>query len=159
MREITIGTQIVFNDITFIIAGVFCSYGDKSVLLIRNDKNFKDRCYEKNFDVFIREWMLQYIDIDYKFKDAKVSNNDITVWVRKNQLLGLIGKQVDDVLNDFFPLLLSELEDDKIYDALYKEKRVKVKVNKRKDRGMFIETKQVFGLENCYELGLIKFLR
>ena len=159
MREITIGTQIVFNDITFIIAGVFCSYGDKSVLLIRNDKNFKDRCYEKNFDVFIREWMLQYIDLDYKFKDAKVSNNDITVWVRKNQLLGLIGKQVDDVLNDFFPLLLSELEDDKIYDALYKEKRVKVKVNKRKDRGMFIETKQVFGLENCYELGLIKFLR
>lgn len=47
MREITVGTQIVFNDITFIIAGVFCSYGDKSVLLIRNDKNFKDRCYEK----------------------------------------------------------------------------------------------------------------
>ena len=61
MREITVGTQIVFNDITFIIAGVFCSYGDKSVLLIRNDKNFKDRCYEKNFDVFLREWMLQYI--------------------------------------------------------------------------------------------------
>ena len=159
MREITVGTQIVFNDITFIIAGVFCSYGDKSVLLIRNDKHFKDRCYEKNFDVFLREWMLQYIDIDYKFIDAKVSNNDITVWVRKNQLLGLIGKQVDDVLNHFFPLLLSELEDGKIYDAIYKEKRVKVKVNKRKDRGIFLETKQPFGLENCYELGLIKFLR
>ena len=108
MREITVGTQIVFNDITFIIAGIFCSYGDKSVLLIRNDKNFKDRCYVKNYDVFIREWMLQYIDIDYKFIDAKVSNNDITVWVRKNQLLGLIGKKVDDVLNDLFPLLHSE---------------------------------------------------
>ena len=159
MQEITVGTQIVFNDIPFIIAGVFCSYEDKSVLLIRNDKNFKDRCYEKNFDVFIREWMLQYIDIDYKFIDAKVSNNDITVWVRKNQLLGLIGKQVDDVLNDFFPLLLSELEDGKIYDALYKEKRVKVKVNKRKDRGLFIETKQVFGLENYFSMGLITFLR
>lgn len=159
MREITVGTQIVFNDITFIIAGVFCSYGDKSVLLIRNDKNFKDRCYEKNFDIFIREWMLQYIDIDYKFIDAKVSNNDITVWVRKNQLLGLIGKQVDDVLNDFFPLLLSELEDGKIYDAIYKEKRVKVKVNKRKDRGIFLETKQPFGLENYFSMGLITFLR
>ena len=159
MREITVGTQIVFNDITFIIAGVFCSYEDKSVLLIRNDKNFKDRCYEKNFDIFIREWMLQYIDIDYKFIDAKVSNNDITVWVRKNQLLGLIGKQVDDVLNDFFPLLLSELEDGKIYDAIYKEKRVKVKVNKRKDRGIFLETKQPFGLENYFSMGLITFLR
>ena len=103
--------------------------------------------------------MLQYIDIDYKFIDAKVSNNDITVWVRKNQLLGLIGKQVDDVLNDFFPLLLSELEDGKIYDAIYKEKRVKVKVNKRKDRGIFLETKQPFGLENYFSMGLITFLR
>lgn len=157
MREITVGTQIVFDDITFIIAGIFCSYGDKRLLLIRNDKEFKDRCYVKHYDVFIRDWMSQYLD--YKFLDAKVSANDITVWVRKNQLLGLIGKQVDGVLNDFFPLLLSELENGKIYDALYKEKIVKVKVNKRLDRGRFLETKQTFGLESYFSMGLITFLR
>ena len=157
MKKITVGTQIVFNDVTFIIAGIFCAYEDKVVLLIRYDKDFKDRCYVKHYDVFIKEWMMQYID--YKFIDAKVSDNDITVWVRKNQLLGLIGKQVDGKLNDFFPLLLSELEDGKIYDALYKEKIVKVKVNKRLDRGRFLETKQTFGLESYFSMGLIIFLR
>ena len=30
---------------------------------------------------------------------------------------------------------------------------------KRKDRGMFIETKQAFGLENYFSMGLITFLR
>lgn len=157
MREIAVGTQIVVDNITFIIGGLFCYFGDNAVLLIRNDKDFRDRCYERNFDIFAREYMLQYLS--YKFIDVKVSDKDIDLWVRKNQLLGLIGKQADGVLNDYFPLSLAELEDGKIYDAIYKDKRVKVKVNKRKDRGIFLETKQPFGLESYYGMALIKFLR
>lgn len=157
MNKIEVGTQIVVEDTTFVVGGIFWFYGDKALLLISNNKDFTKRHFDGALDFYLKNYMAR--SLKYTFIDDKVEKDKITIWVAKNQLLGLIPQQADGNMNAFFPLFFDELEGGKAYDALYKDKVVKVRINRKKTKGMFVENKQIFDLENYYVMNRIVFLR